>query len=396
MGLLHFLFGGGHPDPQAAPPPHQFGYDPSGYLTPQMNGGGAPVAPPPPQAPAPGSLVSQVAQQAPAAPANQPPPQAPPQAPQTPQDPNSPITVSAPSGDTWKPHKAGILGQIADYLLDTHFGKENVRRNMAGALEHINSDPQEAVRRMAMVDPQEAEKLYTSVTREMHQTAMEKHQNDVYGNMAENQAMTVARNMATYATPANQAAVSAGITRYLQAKGVNQSLIDTIPTPDGSPDDFKMFAQGGIPAGKQASLVESHENHTNQHIDRVSGQGIQRERNQILREQGSQRIGIAEQNSGIAQQNAVTASRNADTAAYRASIYAKANGGLPTQQAPDGSVLVPSKDGKTAVRFMKDGRKAQYARGKDNNHWVFTHQMVTKDEKPTGVEEADPYAVPIG
>lgn len=382
MGLLHFLFGGGHPDPQAAPPPHQFGYDPSGYLTPQMNGGGAPEASPPPQAPAPGSLVSQVAQQAPAAPANQPPPQAPPQAPQ---DPNSPITVSAPSGDTWKPHKAGILGQIADYLLDTHFGKENVRRNMAGALEHINSDPQEAVRRMAMVDPQEAEKLYTSVTREMHQTAMEKHQNDVYGNMAENQAMTVARNMATLATPENAPAVSARITQFLQAKGVNQSLIDTIPAPDGSPDDFKMFAQGGVPVGKQISVNEQVRNHGVQHQDRVAGQGIQRERNQIMREQGSQRIGIAEQNSEIARTNSGIAQQNADTAASRAAVYAKLNGGQPVQKAPDGSALVPDKTGSTAVRFMKDGRKALYVRAQDGHHWVFSHQMIGRDEKAKGV-----------
>lgn len=84
----------------------------------------------------------------------------------------APITVTgrpapaAPDGapaDTWRPKKAGLLGQIADYLFDTHFGKENVRRNMQGALEHLTSNPAEAIKRLNQVDPDAATALWDKV-----------------------------------------------------------------------------------------------------------------------------------------------------------------------------------------------------------------------------------------
>lgn len=286
-GLLDFLFGGSSAAAQAPQAGHSWGYDKDGYLTQIPNGGGAMPSQTPP-APAPGAVVQQAAQQAPAMPLAQS-SLAPPQAPAE----EDPITVQ---GDSWKPHKAGILGQIADYLLDTHFGKNNVRNNEEGALEHLTSNPLEAVRRMAKFDPEGAQALYHSVMREQHQAAAERHQSDVYTNMAENQSMGVARNMASVATPENAAAVHAQITKYLTAKGVSQALIDTIPDENGSIDDFKTFAQGGVPAGRQAALLEQARNHDLQHGDRAASLGERSTYHRGLLGQGEQRIGVSEGN----------------------------------------------------------------------------------------------------
>lgn len=286
-GLLDFLFGGAQAASQAPQAGHSWGYDKDGYLTQIPNGGGAMPTPQMPQAPAPGAAVQQAAQQAPAMPLVQ--------SSQTPQaaPEQDPITIQ---GDNWKPKKAGILGQIADYLLDTHFGKNTVRQNQEGALEHLTSNPMEAVRRMAKFDPEGAQALYHSVMREQHQEAGEKHQSDVYENMAENQAMSVARNMASVATPENSAAVHAQILKYLTAKGVDPALIDTIPDESGSIDDFKTFAQGGVPAGRQAALLEQARNHNLQHGDRAASLSERGAFHRGLLGQGAERIGISQGN----------------------------------------------------------------------------------------------------
>lgn len=285
-GLLDFLFGGSQAAAQAPQAGHSWGYDKDGYLTQIPNGGGAMPTPQMPQAPAPGAVVQQAAQQAPAMPVAQ--SSLAPQASE-----QDPITVQ---GDSWKPKKAGILGQIADYLLDTHFGKNTVRQNEEGALEHLTSNPMEAIRRMAKFDPEGAQALYHSVMREQHQAAGEKHQSDVYENMAENQAMSVARNMASVATPENSTAVQAQITKYLTAKGVNPALIDTIPDANGSIDDFKTFAQGGVPAGRQAALVEQARNHDLQHGDRAASLSERGSFHKGLLGQGAERIGVSQGN----------------------------------------------------------------------------------------------------
>lgn len=131
MSLLDVILGGS----QAAatmPNGNQYDYDADGNLIPKAR---------------PGALVAQAAQAAPAAPSNQ-----------------APIDVvgKAPV-DTWRPKKAGLLGQIADYLFDTHFGRENVRRNMQGALEHLTSNPTEAIKRLNQVDPTAATELWDKV-----------------------------------------------------------------------------------------------------------------------------------------------------------------------------------------------------------------------------------------
>lgn len=314
--LLSNLLGIGSNSPMAPAMPQQWGYDPSGYLTPQANGGGAPVqqqvsmagSPPPPQmssgqpmtsqAPAPpppdnsrvpatgaGAMVQALARAAPAAPSNQ--PAADPLAalpapganqgdgqsagqPQTgmggPTNPNAPITVTANpmpgapvSGnppDTWKPKHAGILGQISDYILGTHFGKNTERQNLEGSEQNMTSDPMSVVRRMAQFDPQAAQAMYGQVMREQHQTAMEGHQSDVLDNIKEQQVMRTVQGMAMNARPDNMPAVSSSIKQYMQAKGIDPSLIDTVPDANGTLDDFKTFAQGGIPAGRQAAITE--------------------------------------------------------------------------------------------------------------------------------------------
>lgn len=170
MSLLSFLFGGGHPSQQQQPPVAQ---GPSGTQYPYDQNGNIVAVPPQGQAPvAPGSLVQHLATMAPAAPLAA---SAAPQPPQQPQD-QAPIEVT---GDSWHPRKASVLGQISDYILGTHFGKNTVRQNMEGALQHLNSDPQEAISRMTKFNPEGAMDLYSKVASEQHWNALAKREGDL-------------------------------------------------------------------------------------------------------------------------------------------------------------------------------------------------------------------------
>lgn len=349
-GLLDLLFGANGPSGAPAP---KWGYDADGYLTQNAM----------PQPPAPGALVNQTAAASPAVPLAQSAVN-PPQPPQPPQGQGDPITIQ---GDSWQPKKAGVLGQIADYFLGTHFGKNTVRQNEEGALEHLTSNPIEAVRRMSKFDPQGAQALYSQVMREQHQGAIEKHQSDVYENMAENQAMGIARNMAMTATPENSAAVQQQITRYLQAKGVNQSLIDTIPDANGSLDDFKTFAQGGVPAGRQAALVEQARNHDIQHGDRAASLGERSSFHQGLLGQGAARIGVSQGNLDERQSHD-------DVTEQQGQERIDRNGpGVPTMTkygpgmiSADGNTLTINNPTHGALQYIKVGNSWHLAKTKPN------------------------------
>lgn len=285
-GLLQLLFGGAAA-PAAAP--HKWGTDPDGYLVPQAV---APAPPPndPNRTPAPGALVNQVAQASPASSLVQ--------AATNPEaaDNRTPITVSAPTGDTWKPHKAGILGQIADYLLDTHFGKENERRNMEGAMEHLTSNPMEAVRRMAKFNPQAAQELYDKVIDNQRMQGTLDRQNRATDIMADKYLDGYVANMMYAASQSNDPGMyEAARQRAIQMGGRYGRDYNDLPT-EMNPEYTKAYGMGAIPAARQMAVGEQVRNHDIQHGDRVEGHSIQRERNQIMREQGNARIGVSQGN----------------------------------------------------------------------------------------------------
>jgi hypothetical protein len=202
MGLLQAIFGGGHSTPQTPPPPgHQWGYDEQGNLVP------VPVAP---QAPA------QAPQGAPsplsAAPAPQAPQQAPAASPDATDGPATPVqVVGRVPQDNWHPHHAGILGQISDYILGTHFGRENERRNLAGALQTLETNPNLAIRRLMKVNPELAMRLEGQEADDKRQAGVAARQED-YDNYRKEQAtyqlatqmLASAKDPATYATLRSQ------------------------------------------------------------------------------------------------------------------------------------------------------------------------------------------------
>lgn len=352
---------------------------------------GSPLQPPMPQqapvaqAPAPqpqaGSLVQQMAQASPAAPSNQAPPQA------APQDPNTPIDVVGHDLDTWKPHKAGFLGQVADYILGTHIGRGVERKNMEEALQHITSNPMEAIRRMAQVNPEAATALWDKVKDNMRADGAQERLNRVNDLTVDKYLDTDTANAMYYASKSGNPEIYKAARDRAIAHGQRFGKDYSDIPEDFNPSYAEAYGAGVIPAAKQMSVASQDANHKLQHEDR---QAATTERANYHAGQlglGAQRVGIAKTNSGIAQQNA-------NTAAQKAALWAQQNQGGAVQVAPDGSALVPDKTGKTAVRFMKDGRKALYIRGPDGHHWRFSHQMIGRDEKATGVVSAPEVDIP--
>lgn len=346
--LLDLLFGGSNA--AAAAPPQN---------VPQGMPVGVPPAPPPAQA---GSLVQQMAQTAPAAPSNQ-----------------APIIVQGanPNPDAWKPHKAGILGQIADYFLDTHFGKENDRRNRVGALEHLTSNPMEAIKRLEQVDPEAAEKLYNEVTDNQRANDNLSRQNRIYDGMNENLVYGRAASAMSGATPDTWGSMRDTMLKMGQARGVDMSEI--IPE-QYDPTSIRTIQNGAIPMAKQAALYEQHDNHQTQHRDRQASLEERRGFHQGELRLGGGRLDVSET-------NAQTAQRNADTASKRASIYANANQGRAVNS-PAGPGVV-DKTGNRLTVFTHDGRQLLYIRGNTKDHWRFAHQIIGQDEKAAGTTEPE-------
>lgn len=383
--ILDLLFGG-HQAAANTPPPQL------GYMTPQLNGGGQPQGVPPAPPPydpsrqaAPGSFVQSVAQQAPTGPlvSSATNPQAGPapmqgSAPQAPQAPADPSAIGI-TGDNWHPKHAGVLGQIADYFLGTHFGKNTVRQNEEGALQNLTSDPIQAVKRMAQFDPQGAQALYNQVMREQHQGAMERHYSDVYENTAENQSMGVVRNMAMNVNDQNMAGTRAQVVKYMEAKNMPQALIDAIPGDNATADDWKTFAQGGIPAGRQAALTEAARNHTMTHQDRQDSLSERRDFHSNL-------IPILRQNAGT------NAGRLDETITHNTADEGLAGERINNQpgqpvsvQSDQGHLGTINQNGKGAYydvpdgtgkvhRFIRGGVTIQ--NGRKVQHWIPTGEVI--------------------
>lgn len=393
MGLLSFLLG--HHDPNAQPgqpgqppqaPPTQFGYDPQGYLTPQQPQG------------APGALLQQVAatnptsaltappqqQQAPAYPSQGQAPQAMPQAMPQGQG-QAPITVTgqAPPPDTWKPHKAGILGQISDYLLGTHFGNENVRRNEAAAMEHIDKDPMEAVHRMMQVDPIAAEALYEKVTDQKRQQGNLDRQNRVYDGMNENIVYQRLANSMAGANPQNWGTRREMMIRMANQRGIDAT--DLIPE-QYDPDSIETMRYGAVPVAKQMQQAETHEKNqdTKSYRDRVLKERTTFHAGELA--QGRTRLNIAQTNSDTMGQNADTAAMNADTNRMK-TVDTMNRMGVHTLRSkghPGYGQTVKGNPGQM-IWYMPDGTKHLFLRGKDGNDWHYAHQMIGTNEKAKGV-----------
>jgi hypothetical protein len=363
MGLLSALFG--HHDPT---------------VTNQQTG----VPAPPPQMdpaahPAVGSLVQHLATVAPTSALTQPAP-----------NPQSPITVTgqAPPADTWQPHKAGLLGQIADYLLDTHFGKENWRRNMSSAMENIDKDPMTAVKRIAKFDPATAEAMYEKVVDNQRADGAQNRLNRAFDlSNQKNVDGQVGAMMYAAAKSGNPAAYQAARNRAIEQGGRYGIDYTTLPE-NPTPEDIEMLGMGQIPAAKQMAVGEQHSNHKLQHQDRLSGQAIQRERNGIMARQGDARIGIAQENADTAGQNADTADFNAQTGRMRANHT--------IDKDTVRTVHVPGKPGygqtvkgnpNQMIWYLPNGTKHLYLSGKNKNDWHYAHQMAGKNEKIQGVED---------
>lgn len=166
------------------------------------------------------------------------------------------ITVSGLRPDDWKPHHAGILGQIADYLLGTHFGDENYRRNMEGALQAPSQ--MAAIRRIAEFDPEAAEKYYNQqLDNERMQGTLER-QNKMLDLTNENLVYNRAASAMANATPDTWGPMREQILKMGQARGVDMN--DLIPT-EYDPTAIETMRYGAVPVKAQIQEAEMAQHH---------------------------------------------------------------------------------------------------------------------------------------
>lgn len=358
MGLLSLLFGGGQAAAQAAQPPNQFGYDPNGYLTAVPNGGGNVPQPQAAPAPSPGSLVQHLATVAPTAPLAQGPQATPPQQPQQGDD----ITVT---GDNWRPKKASVLGQIADYFLDTHFGRNTVRQNMEGALQHLTSNPDEAIRRMAMFDPEEAEKLYQHVSSVKHYNGMLDRQNLALDDLEEQRIFQRAGNMAAVANADNWPQMRSQIVQMAAARGdkLGQEM-DTMLPKDYDPNAAQYISAGAMPVKAQVQAAETNRHHTVSEQQQEGHYGDQRQYYQ-----GIVRNGATNAATGQARQQEQVAHDTTTEGQTQDKINQK-----PPQMTVKMTKYGPMEvTGNSAVLRRPDGTSLRYITT-DGVNWVPTHQ----------------------
>jgi hypothetical protein len=296
-----------------------------------------------------------------------------------------PITVTgqAPPADTWKPHKAGILGQISDYLLNTHFGKENVRRNEVEALQNIDKDPMQAVHRLMQVDPAAGEALYEKVTDQKRQQGNLDRQNRVYDGMNENIVYQRLANSMAGATPQNWGARREMMIRMANQRGIDAT--DLIPE-QYDPDSIDTMRYGAVPVAKQIQQAETHEKNqdTKSYRDRVLKERTNFHAGELA--QGRTRLNIAQTNSDTMGQNADTAAMNADTNRMK-TVDTMNRMGVHTLRSkghPGYGQTVKGNPGQM-IWYMPDGTKHLFLRGKDGNDWHYAHQMIGTNEKAKGV-----------
>lgn len=371
MSLLSFLFGGGHTTQNT--PPHQWGYDSDGYLTsqaqgaPQMGSQGPQVAMAPQQAPNPSAspVTPSSPTGGPSSAINSPLPGSDAHTAPVP-DPNDPNAITI-QGDPWKPKHTGILGQIADYILGTHINRGVVRQNMEGALEHINSNPQEAIARMAKFDPQTAMELYSKVASEQHWNAMADRSKALTDMQITKGFMPIAAGiMNRIGTDANGQPLqnidpNAWATAKHQLMTIGQhygmtpdQINDLVPdTPD--PNVAATLAAGNFPVYRQASLAEKT---TNDQGRLTVSQANERDHNIAARAAATQ----AANGSKNAQSNAERAGADVTAVGNKQDDFKTLHGQARTVILPDGSHGVTSPDGMTMMRNV-GGQSHLYRRG---------------------------------
>lgn len=332
-GILGWLLGSGNT--AANTQPHQWGYDANGYLTPTPTNGPVPSGSPQAMAPqaAPNPSQSPVSPATPTggpSPAiSAPPPsksslanlpssqiaaqpndtQAAAAAPAT-YDPSA-VTVTAQRPDNWKPKHTSFLGQLADYILGTHINEQTIRENMEGALQNLNTNPDQAIRRMAEFNPQAAMELYQKVNSEKHWNAAADRQSALTDLQGAKAFMPMVAGMVQHiSTDANGQPIqnidpNAWAAMKHQALTVAQHyhlspdmVNDMIPdTPD--PNVASALANGSFPVYRQAALAN-----TVRHQGVMEGIGQQNAESNHVRAQaamigannGTARVGIDQGN----------------------------------------------------------------------------------------------------
>lgn len=375
MGLLNSLLGMVQGPAQQPPPnPYGFGYDPDGYLVHQPQG-------------QPGALLQHVAANAPAQPLTSPaPPQATPQAPQGQTDPSGqPITVTGGAPDTWQPKHNGILGQIADYIIGTHFGKNVHRQNMEAALQDVMTDPKQAFNRMDKFDPEAAQEFYqhyvTNTRMQGAQDRMNRSTDLMTGRYADgivgNMMNTALQSRGPDGQP-DPAIWQEMRNRAMQLGERYNQDYSTIPDkPDAS--YATALSSGVIPAAKQNKLADDRD---------YRGQVMTLRRENFKSEDAYRKAMAAQgaQRTGIMGENAETAGQNADTREGELNTRQQEFGAThqsTTVRATDGrpGYGITSPDGKKMIWYVPDGTKHMFLRGGDGNHWVPTGQIQTPKKK---------------
>lgn len=368
MGLLSMLLGGAGAS-AGATPPRKWGTDADGYLVPQMS------------QPQPGAMVQQAAAQAPAAPSNQM-PQA--QAQPQPSDPNAPITVTGTNPDDWKPRHNGFLGQLADYVLGTHTGDHVHRLNMEDAMQSILSNPDQALRRLAKFDPDEAEKFYNTVVDNKRMQQMADRQNSVLDLQRDRYADGMIGNM-MYSVYQNAKDGQVDPAQYQAMRNraievgnrYGKDYASSIPeTPDIN--DAQSFGMGVMPASRQAAVAATERG---QDMTAAARAASLKERAGF--HQGE--LGLGRDRVTIGQENAGSAAENADAhqqgVTNQQTRFNETHQGKTVQSPGRPGHGQVANDGQTMVWYMPDGSRHLYLRGKDGQHWVYTHKSVAPKSK---------------
>lgn len=233
MGLMSFLsslVNGDHPDaendpnnPNAQAPQHQWGYDPDGYL---MKG----AAPPPaPAVHSPDDVVIQ--------------------------------------GDPWQPKKGTILGAIADAIAyhgngTTPFHDERDKMNMESASKGLMDHPEEAIARIAKINPELAWKYRDQVADNNRMKDNLQRQNDVLGLQRDRYTDGIIGNMMNVAVQRNDPVVYQKMRAQAIALGNKYGSDYSARIPEQyDPDNAELLAMGVVPVAKQMQMQETKDYH---------------------------------------------------------------------------------------------------------------------------------------
>lgn len=316
MGLLSFLsslVNGDDEEAGGGSAPHKFGYDADGYLVPQMN---KPI----PESVAPHS--------------------------------SDDIVVK---GDSWKPKKNTVLGAIADaisYYSDgtTPFKDERDKANMESASKGLMNHPEEAIGRLAQINPEFAWKQRGQVTDDkrmqggldrQNQLLEFQKQKHVYSQLANMMGVAVKRK-----NPANWTQMRQQALNYANQYGIDASGI----IPENYDEDaIDTITLGSVPVAKQMQLDETKQYHgdTMDYRNRNLEERSRYHQGQLGL--GEQRVGVQAKNSDeTARHNTeteATAKQNANQSPHAARRTIQTKYG-PAVISPDGARAILSHGGK--------------------------------------------------